>query len=62
MKYPKAFNVKSQDGKDVWSGCAGIGLERWLATFVAQKGLDPKNWPDKFMKYFEKMPKEIKFL
>jgi seryl-tRNA synthetase len=45
-KYPKGFNVKIQSGADCWSGCSGIGLERWTAAFLAQKGLERENWPD----------------
>jgi seryl-tRNA synthetase len=45
-KYPKGFNVKVQSGADCWSGCSGIGLERWTAAFLAQKGLERKNWPE----------------
>ncbi len=26
---------------------SGIGLERWTAAFLAQKGLDSKDWPEK---------------
>lgn len=46
-KYPKGFNVKVQTGKDCWSGCSGIGLERWTAAFLAQKGFDMNNWPER---------------
>lgn len=45
-KYPKGFNVKIQSGAECWSGCSGIGLERWTAAFLAQKGLDSDGWPD----------------
>ncbi len=61
-KYPKGFNVKSQSGKDVWSGCSGIGLERWASTFLAQKGLDLDNWPDVFREKVGEMPKGIRFM
>lgn len=46
-KYPKGFNVKIQDNSECWSGCSGIGLERWTAAFLAQKGFDRENWPDR---------------
>lgn len=61
-KYTRGFNVKSQRGEPLWSGCTGIGLERWLATFTAQKGLEYDNWPENFKKRFGEMPEEIKFL
>ncbi len=52
-KYTKAFNIKGQKS-DLWSGCSGVGLNRWVAAFTAQKGLDEGNWPKKFMKYYRK--------
>ena len=61
-KYPRGFNVKSQSGKDVWSGCSGIGLERWASTFFAQKGFDEKDWPDAFRENVGEMPKGIRFM
>jgi len=60
-KYISPFNIKSQKG-ELWSGCSGIGLERWSIVFLAQKGLDPKHWPEKFRKYLDKLPEGIEFL
>jgi seryl-tRNA synthetase len=60
-KYIKAFNIKSQKS-ELWSGCSGIGLERWTTAFLAQKGLDPDKWPDGFRKYLKKIPEGIEFL
>jgi seryl-tRNA synthetase len=60
-KYIKPFNIKAQKS-ELWSGCSGIGLERWTAAFLAQKGLDPKNWPSGFKKYLNKLPEGIEFL
>jgi seryl-tRNA synthetase len=42
-KYIAAFNIKTQKS-ELWSGCSGIGLERWTTAFLAQKGLDPDRW------------------
>jgi seryl-tRNA synthetase len=61
-KYPKGFTVKSQSGEALWSGCSGVGLERWTAAFLSQKGLDPENWPEAFRKRFGEMPQGIRFL
>src|SRR5665648_639172 len=62
-KYPKGFNVKSQSGEQLWSGCSGIGLERWTAAFLSQKGLDRENWPQAFRDIMGEMPKDfVKFL
>ena len=60
-KYIKSFNIKAQKS-ELWSGCSGIGLERWATAFLAQKGLDPKNWPSGFRKYLKELPKGITFL
>ena len=61
-KYPTGFNVKIQSGVDCWSGCSGIGLERWTAAFLAQKGLDMEKWPEAVAKLVGE-PKELfKFL
>jgi seryl-tRNA synthetase len=60
-RYIKAFNIKGQRS-ELWSGCSGIGLERWTASFLAQKSLDPANWPEQFKNYLEELPKGIKFL
>jgi seryl-tRNA synthetase len=60
-KYVKAFNIKSQKTA-LWSGCSGIGLERWTAVFLAQKGLNPEHWPEGFRRYLDKIPDGIEFL
>jgi seryl-tRNA synthetase len=60
-KYVKAFNIKAQKS-ELWSGCSGIGLERWTTAFLAQKGLDPDKWPNGFRKYLDKLPLGIEFL
>ncbi len=61
-KYPKGFNVKSQSNKELWSGCSGIGLERWASAFYAQKGLDPDGWPAAFREIVGELPEGIRFL
>jgi seryl-tRNA synthetase len=61
-KYPKGFNVKIQSGTECWSGCSGIGLERWTAAFLAQKGLDYGNWPEKVARLVGEPKNLFKFL
>lgn len=61
-KYPKGFSVKLQSGEELWSGCSGVGLERWAAVFLAQKGLDPENWPEKFKAVVGELPEVFRFL
>jgi seryl-tRNA synthetase len=60
-KYTKAFTIRTQKG-ELWSGCTGIGLERWMTAFLAEKGLDPQNWPARFREYVGEMPREVRFL
>ncbi len=60
-KYIKAFNIKAQKS-ELWSGCSGIGLERWTTAFLAQKGIDPNKWPAGFRKYLKELPNGIEFL
>lgn len=58
-KYPKAFTVKGRK-EELWSGCAGSSFERIIAAFLAQKGLDTKNWPKDVKDLFENKMKQIK--
>ncbi len=58
--YTTAFNIKAQRHELV-SGCSGIGLERWTAVFLAQKGLDPAGWPDGFKAFLPDLPKGFTF-
>ncbi len=60
-KYIKTFNIKAQKSI-LWSGCSGIGLERWTTAFLAQKGLNPDKWPNGFRKYLKELPEGIEFL
>ena len=60
-KYTKGFNVKSQKNERLWSGCSGVGLERWASVFLSQHGLNEENWSKEFKKYCGKIPKGIKF-
>lgn len=60
-KYTKAFSIKAQKG-ELWSGCTGIGLERWLTAFLAQKGLNPADWPSGFRRYAGELPSDVRFL
>ncbi|MBS3790850.1 MAG: serine--tRNA ligase [Candidatus Thermoplasmatota archaeon] len=60
-KYTEAFNIKSQT-EELLSGCTGIGIERWATAFLAQKGLEPKEWPEGFNEYFGEMPEGFDLL
>ncbi|MEF8836133.1 MAG: serine--tRNA ligase [Candidatus Thermoplasmatota archaeon] len=60
-KYTEAFNIKSQREK-LLSGCSGIGIERWVVAFLAQKGLDSENWPEEFKNYYGEMLEGLELL
>ncbi len=60
-KYTKAFNIKSQT-EELYSGCSGIGLERWAAAFLAQKGIQPDKWPEGFQERCGDLPKGLNLL
>jgi seryl-tRNA synthetase len=61
-KYPKGFSVKLQSGEELWSGCSGVGLERWAAVFLGQKGLEHDKWPEKFCSIIGELPEVLRFL
>jgi len=61
-KYPKGFSVKLQSGEELWSGCSGVGLERWAAVFLGQKGFDFDKWPEKFRSIIGELPEVFRFL
>jgi len=54
--------VKLQSGEELWSGCSGVGLQRWAAVFLAQKGFDTDKWPAKFRAAVGELPEVFRFL
>lgn len=56
-KYVDAFHIKEARDRDIWTGCGGFGLTRWMAGFLAQKGLEVDKWPaDVKKRYGKAMP------
>ncbi len=43
--FGRSLNIKLPDGNPVHTGCAAFGLERMAFAFLAQFGLDPRDWP-----------------
>jgi seryl-tRNA synthetase len=43
--FGRTFNISNRAGTVLHTGCAGWGLERVVLAFLAQHGLDPKQWP-----------------
>lgn len=44
-KFIESFKIKSEDNTDIWTGCTGLGLSRWIAAFLAEKGFKVEDWP-----------------
>jgi len=44
-KFVDSFKIKSEDNSEIWTGCTGLGLSRWVAAFLAEKGFKEENWP-----------------
>jgi len=59
-KFSDAWQFNTSSGKQVWTGCAGIGFERWMAVFLGQKGIQPSGWPRRFRERFGELPKEVR--
>lgn len=44
-KYVEWFNIKERKNREVWTGCSGNGLERWVYAFLARHGFNIEDWP-----------------
>jgi seryl-tRNA synthetase len=43
--FVSSFGITGGDGAQLFSGCAGFGLERLVYAFLCQYGSDPAGWP-----------------
>jgi seryl-tRNA synthetase len=43
--FADAFALTGPDGEEVFTACAGFGLERFAYAIVCQYGADPTAWP-----------------
>lgn len=43
--FVEGFSIQEAHQHNIWTGCTGFGLTRWLFGFLAQKGFDKENWP-----------------
>lgn len=44
-KFVDSFKIKSEGNLEIWTGCTGLGVSRWVAAFLAEKGFKEENWP-----------------
>jgi seryl-tRNA synthetase len=59
-KFVDTFKIKEAKGREIWTGCYGFGSTRWVAGFLAQHGLDSKNWPKLVRERVGKLPEPPK--
>ena len=55
-KFIETFKVREVKGRELWTGCCGFGSTRWVVSFLAQHGFDPKAWPKWVRKRVEPLP------
>ncbi|MEM2896635.1 MAG: aminoacyl--tRNA ligase-related protein [Candidatus Bathyarchaeia archaeon] len=53
-KFVESFKIREIKGRSIWTGCAGLGISRWVAAFLATHGFDPENWPKMVREKFDK--------
>lgn len=43
-KFVDSFKIKGEENLEIWTGCTGLGISRWVAAFLAEKGFKEENW------------------
>jgi seryl-tRNA synthetase len=46
-KFIDSFRIREVKGREIWSGCSGLGISRWVAAFLATHGFDSSSWPER---------------
>jgi len=62
LKFVDSFKIREIKGRQVWTGCTGLGLSRWVASFLATHGFDVDKWPPHVKRQFKKdfrLPKTL---
>lgn len=49
--FGKAYNIKMNNEKYIYTGCTAFGLERWAYAFLSQYGLAVEKWPEEVANY-----------
>ncbi len=60
--FVKGFSIRSGFDEPLWTGCAGLGINRWLLAFLAYNSFNPDNWPKKIRKKATPLPSVPKTL
>lgn len=51
-KFIDSFKIREAKGREIWTGCTGLGLSRWVAAFLAEHGFNKDDWPKKIRESF----------
>ena len=43
--FGERFDIRTEDGEFVHTGCIGLGIERWVLAAFTQHGFEPARWP-----------------
>ena len=43
--FGERFSITAAEGEPAFTGCVGVGIERWVLAVFSQHGLDPDGWP-----------------
>jgi seryl-tRNA synthetase len=62
LKFVNSFKIKEMKKREIWTGCTGLGVTRWIAAFLSTHGFEVKNWPKAVKIKFDKNYKRIKTL
>jgi seryl-tRNA synthetase len=49
----RAYGIKTESEKEVWSGCSGVGLNRLVYSFLSQFGFEKENYPKIILEYLK---------
>jgi len=44
-KFVDSFKIRCEEDLEIWTGCTGLGVSRWVAAFLAEKGFKEEDWP-----------------
>jgi len=61
-KFMNSFRIHEVKDREVWSGCSGLGVSRWVAAFLATHGFDSSSWPESVRVRYGKPPQIPKTL
>ncbi|MCK5616019.1 serine--tRNA ligase, partial [Candidatus Pacearchaeota archaeon] len=62
LKFINSFKIKEMKKREIWTGCTGLGVTRWVAAFLSTYGFDVETWPKRVKDKFEVNYKPVKTL